>query len=75
MKSVSAAEFYNQCLPYIKEVRETGIPLVITDNGQPVVQLGPISDQRPTLIGAHRGKVKILEDIVEPIGEEWEASR
>jgi prevent-host-death family protein len=72
---VSATEFHNQCLQFIKEVQETGVPLVITDNGQPVAQLGPVSDQMPTLIGAHRGKIKILGDIVEPIGEEWEANQ
>jgi prevent-host-death family protein len=74
MKSVSTTEFHSQCLQLIKEVRETGVPLVITDNGQPVAQLGPVPDL-PTLIGAHRGKIRILGDIVEPVGEEWEASR
>ena len=75
MKSVSAAEFHNHCLQLIKEVHDTGVPLVITDNGQPVAQLGPVPDQMPTLIGAHRGKIKVLGDILEPIGEAWEASR
>lgn len=75
MKSVTAAEFHSHCLQLIKEVHDTGVPLVITDNGQPVAQLRPVPDQVPTLIGAHRGKIKVLGDILEPIGEEWEASR
>jgi prevent-host-death family protein len=73
MKSVSATEFQGQCLQLIKEVTETGVPLVITENGRPVAQLGPVAKQTPTLIGAHRGQIRILGDIIEPIGEEWEA--
>jgi prevent-host-death family protein len=75
MKAVTAAEFQAQCSQLIKEVVETGSPVVIVDNGQPVAQLGPIGDQTLTLMGAHRGKIRVIGDLIEPIGGEWEAER
>ncbi len=75
MKSVTAVEFQQQCAQLIKDVTMTGIPVVILENGQPIAQLGPVPSQAPTLVGAHKGKMRIIEDILEPLGEEWEAER
>ena len=73
MKAVTAAEFQAQCSQLIKEVIETGVPVVIIDNGHPVAQLGRVTDQALTLVGAHKGKMRVIGDILEPIGDEWEA--
>jgi prevent-host-death family protein len=73
MKAVTAAEFQAQCPQLIKEVMETGAPVVILDNGHPVAQLGPVTEQAPTLVGAHKGKIRISANILEPIGDEWAA--
>lgn len=73
MKAVTAAEFQAQCSQLIKEVIETGAPVVIIDNGHPVAQLGPVTGQAFTLVGAHKGKIQVIGDILEPIGDEWEA--
>jgi len=27
------------------------------------------------LMGAHRGKIRVIGDLIEPIGGEWEAER
>jgi antitoxin (DNA-binding transcriptional repressor) of toxin-antitoxin stability system len=75
MKSVTTSEFQGQCLQLIKQVIETRVPLVITDNGQPVAQLAPVIPQASTIVGAHRGTMRIVGDILEPIGEEWEAEQ
>ena len=75
MKAVTAAEFQAQCSQLIKEVVETGSPVVIVDNGHPVAQLGPVVNQELTLMGAHKGKIRIIGDILEPVGDEWEAER
>lgn len=75
MKSISASEFKVKCLQLITEVGETGDPIVITKNGRPVAQLGPVTEKPLTVVGAHRGKITIVGDILEPVGEQWEAER
>ncbi len=75
MKTVKASEFKAKCLRLMDEVAETGKPLVITKNGKPVAQLGPVVARPPTLAGAHAGKIRILGDIIAPLDEDWEAAR
>jgi len=75
MKAVTTAEFQAQCSQLIKEVFATGSSVIIVDNGQPVAQLGPVGDQARALVGAHKGKIHVIGNILEPIGEEWEAER
>ena len=75
MKTIKASEFKAICLKLIDEVAETGQTLVITKNGQTVAQLGPVVANPPALVGVHRGKLRILGDILAPIDEKWEASR
>lgn len=73
MKSVTVAELQRHCSQLIKEVIETGSPVVIVDNGHPVAQLGRATDLTPTVLGAHKGKIRIVGDILEPVGDTWEA--
>ena len=75
MKTIKASEFKAKCLKLMDEVADTGQPLVITKNGRPVAQLGPVVTRPPTLAGAHRGKIRILGDILAPIDVDWEATR
>ena len=74
IKIIKASEFKAKCLRLMDQVAETGTTLVITKNGRPVAQLGPVVSRTPTLAGAHRGMIAIVGDIVSPIGEEWEAA-
>lgn len=75
MKTVKASEFKAKCLRLMDEVAETGKPLVITKNGKPVAQLGPVVARPLTLAGAHAGKIRILGDILAPLDEDWQAAR
>ena len=75
MNQIKASEFKAKCLQLMDEVAETGQPLVITKNGRPVAQLGPVVSRPATLAGAHRGQITVVEDILSPIDEEWEAAR
>lgn len=75
IKRIKASEFKAKCLRLMDEVSESGEPLVITKNGRPVAQLGPVVARPSTLVGAHAGKIRILDDIVAPIDEDWEATR
>ncbi len=75
MKTIKASEFKAKCLRLMDEVAASGVPLVITKNGRPVAQLGPVVSRPPTLAGSHKGAISILGDIVGPLDEDWEAAR
>ncbi len=75
MKTIKAAEFKAKCLKLMDEVAETGETIVITKNGRPVAQLGPVVERPKTLWGLHKGQIEIVGDIIEPIDVEWEAER
>ncbi len=74
VKTIKASEFKAKCLRLMDQVAETGTPLVITKNGRPVAQLGPVVSRSSTLAGAHRGMIAVVGDIVSPIDGEWEAA-
>ena len=65
--------FKAKCLRLMDEVAHTGGPLVITKNGKPVATLAPYSEKRRTVAGLHAGALRVLEDIVAPLDEPWEA--
>ena len=75
MKHVKASEFKAKCLKLMDEVAETGDTIVITKHGKPVAELVPAKKRPKSLIGLHKGQIKILGDIIEPIDVEWEAER
>lgn len=74
METIQASQFKAKCLRIMDEVAETGRSVVITKNGKPVATLTPYRRRRNTLAGLHRGKGRILGDIVSPLDEPWEAS-
>jgi prevent-host-death family protein len=75
MQTVKASEFKAKCLALMDEVARTGEPITVTKNGKPVVELRPAPKARAaSLFGLHKGQIKILGDIVEPVdSDEWEA--
>jgi prevent-host-death family protein len=72
MKPIKASEFKAKCLKLMDQVAETGEILVITKNGRPVAQLGPVQSKPSTLFGAHKGQIRIKGDVISPLGVEWE---
>lgn len=75
MRTIKASEFKATCLKVMDEVAASGEPVVITKNGKPVAQLGPVASRPKTLRGLHKGQIEILGDIIEPLDIEWEANR
>ena len=75
MRTMKASEFKAKCLAVMDEVAATGEPVTITKNGKPVVQLvAPQTKRVSDPFGMHKGQIKILGDIMSPVGEdEWEA--
>ncbi|HSA79586.1 MAG TPA: type II toxin-antitoxin system prevent-host-death family antitoxin [Geminicoccaceae bacterium] len=75
MRTLKASEFKAKCLKLMDEVAQSGEPIVITKNGKPIAQLGPVGRERKSLWGLHKGQIEILGDIIEPIDVEWEVDR
>jgi prevent-host-death family protein len=75
MRTMKASEFKAKCLKLMDEVAQSGEPLVVTKNGRPIAQLSPISRERRSIWGLHKGQIEILGDIIAPIDVEWEADR
>lgn len=75
MDTIQASEFKAKCLALMDEVARTGKTIVVTKNGKPVAELRPHRPPRAkSLIGLHKGQIKINGDIVSPIGADlWEA--
>lgn len=75
-KIVSKAGFKPRALEYFRLVEETGIDLVITDRGRPVVKITPYVPQEKTAAKALRGSVLRYEGPTQPIAvEDWEARK
>ena len=75
MRTIKASEFKAKCLKLMDELAQSGEPLVVTKNGRPIAQLTPISRERRSIWGLHKGQIEILGDIIEPIDADSEADR
>ena len=70
VQQIAAAKFKEQCLAILDDVAPEGI--VITKHGKPVAKLLPIRSEPGALIGALRGKMKVVGDIFST-GAKWDA--
>jgi prevent-host-death family protein len=75
MRTMKASEFKAKCLKLLDEVAQSGQPVVVTKDGRPIAQLSPISCERRSIWGLHKGQIEILGDIISPIEVEWEVDR
>jgi prevent-host-death family protein len=67
-RSIPAGEFKAKCLALLDDVATTGENLVVTKHGKPVAMVIPFAELDSLL-----GSVLREEDLVEPIGEPWDA--
>ena len=76
MKS-KASEFKAHCLKLMEQVAATREPLIITKNGKPIAQLGPVPAKAPRGILGMHPQGRVLGDIVGPAvaADEWDALR
>lgn len=71
-KRIAASEFKAKCLSLLDEVAETGMPLIITKRGKPLVKLVPFETVKPpNLLGSVRYERE--DDLLAPIDEPWDA--
>ena len=74
MKTVTATEYKHNALKLLKQVRDTGEAIQITNRGEPVGRLCPEENvPNKRVFGASRGLATNTGDIVGPIvdPEEW----
>ena len=73
MQTIAAGEFKAKCLAVMDEVQAKREPITITKRGKPVAKLVPVEEeQKDSIFGFMKGKVKILGDIESPIpASEW----
>jgi prevent-host-death family protein len=73
-KHVSKTEFKARALELLRQVEKSGESLIVTDRGEPVVELRPVRKLIRDPVEFLRGTVLHYEDPTEPIGvEDWEA--
>ena len=70
---IDVSEFKEKCLKLIEDVARSGHEIVITKNRRPVSRLLPYRKKPNSLFGIDRGRIEILDYIVEPLDVEWEA--
>jgi prevent-host-death family protein len=79
VKEVAISEFKAKCLGILEEVRKTRRPIRVTRFGAPVAEVVPptVEKGKGRRLGSMAGSMKILGDIVGPIGslDDWDAWR
>ena len=70
---IAAGKFKASCLKLMDQVRETREEVIITKRGTPVAKLVPADTQVPELFGLLQSSAVVHGDIVEPIGQAWDA--
>ncbi len=73
MQTMKASEFKAKCLHLMDMVNSTGEEVIITKNGRPVSKLVPYRVKPESLFGLHQGDVLLHDDLIEDVGEKWEA--
>lgn len=73
MKTMAAGKFKAQCLAVIDDVHDLKEEVIITKHGKPMAKLVPLKRKPDGLLGAMRGQIEILGDLVAPITDthEW----
>jgi prevent-host-death family protein len=74
-ETMAASEFKAHCLAVLDRVAASGLPLVVTKRGRPVVRVVPlaVAGGPPDLLGSVRYERD--EDLLAPVDDEWEAAR
>lgn len=75
-ETVSKSKFKPMALEYFRRVQETGVEIIITDRGKPVVKIMPAHEEptvTATILDKLRGTLIKYEDPYAPVGvEDWE---
>jgi prevent-host-death family protein len=74
-ETIAAGEFKAKCLKLLDQVAAERKTLIITKHGKPVAQIVPMPAKQRNIVGAMKGSVTILGDIISPLDVEWDAMK
>ena len=73
-RTVSKSKFKAHALEYFREVEKTGLELIVTDHGKPVLKIVPFRADPLEALAALKGSVRRYDAPTEPVGvEDWES--
>ena len=78
MRQINVSEFKAVCLRLLEEVRQTGEPIEILKNGEPLAIVHPARprSRKGTFGAMHSSLIEPVGDIVQPLEDvEWEAMK
>ncbi len=76
VNKISKSQFKAKALELFRQVEATGEPLIITDNGEPKLEVRPYPDSSKAekILEKLRGSVLFYERPFDPVGEDdWDA--
>lgn len=73
---VSKSQFKAKALEFFRQVETSGVSVIVTDHGQPKVEVRPYKPLTRSPLEILRGTVRRYDEPLAPVGEEdWEALR
>jgi prevent-host-death family protein len=71
---IQAGKFKAECLKIMDDVQAKKYSIIITKRNKPIAKLIPLEEEiNPLLFGKMKGTACIKGDLIQPIGEEWNA--
>lgn len=74
-KHVSKSEFKAKALEYFRAVEASGNPVIVTDNGQPKIEIRRYRADERSPLERLRGSIVEFKDPTQPVAEDdWETA-
>lgn len=71
---IQAGKFKAECLKIMDDVQAKKYSIIITKRNKPIAKLVPLEGENDSLLfGKMKGTAHIKDDLIQPIGEEWNA--
>lgn len=70
---IQAGKFKAECLKIMDDVQAKKYSIIITKRNKPIAKLVPLEEEDHSLFGKMKGTAHIKGDLIQPIGEEWDA--
>ena len=72
---VTKTQLKAKALEYFRHIESTGETIVVTDHGQPTIEIRPYQAKKSNALGKLKGLVQHYDSPFEPIGQDdWESA-